>query len=98
MMPLKPELNRLMQWARQAPEPIPGPMPPGFADQVLRRWKQPATEGEFVVWQQAICRAAWAAAALILFELVLLSAQQLRPAPSYDVTPAFQVVSSEFVP
>jgi hypothetical protein len=50
------------------------------------------------LWQQAIWKTAWAAAAVIIAGLALLTVQKLDQKSPYDVSPAYQVVSTELVP
>jgi hypothetical protein len=98
MNDLNPELKKLLRWARQAPEQAPPNLPMGFSSRVVTHWTSMSLRAEFGFWQKAVWGSAFAAAALILIGLALLTVEQLRPASFYDVTPAYQVVSTEFVP
>lgn len=95
---LTPELERLIVWARQAPELRPKAPPAGFAVRVARCWCAPSPNSLIGIWQEAIWGSAWAAAAVIVLGLALLGAQKLKTSSSYDVSPAFQLVSTELVP
>ena len=98
MTPLDPELKRLMCWARQAPEPTAYPLPPGFAATAAARYRATRPVTQFAMWQRAVWGSAWAAAALIVLELVFVTAQQMRTESSYDATPAYQLVTTDLVP
>lgn len=98
MNDLRPDLKRLMRWARQAPEQAPAAAPRGFSARVIANWHGNPVQPDFALWQTVIWRSAWAAAAVIILGLALLTGQQLRPASFYDVAPACQVVSAELVP
>lgn len=95
---LTPELHRLITWAKAAPQPEPPPAPAGFAARVSARWCRRAAPDLFLTWQRAVWASAWAAAAIIGLGLVLLSSQRLGSNSGYDLSPAYQVVSTELVP
>ncbi len=73
-------------------------MPSGFAARTLARWNGAPSVNMFAIWQKAIWGSAWAATAVILLGLVVLTAQRLRPQTPYDFSPAYQVVATDFVP
>lgn len=98
MSELNPELKRLMRCARQAPGPEPGPAPPVFCARVLARLGHDEHSSEPEFWQRAVWGSAWAAAALIVAELALLSIQQVRPSSFYHLPAPYQIVSAEFIP
>jgi hypothetical protein len=98
MNPLDPELKKLMRWARQAPQSTPAPMPFGFSSRVTERWSSIQPASEFVLWQKAIWGSAWAAAAVILLGMTMLTAQKLQTNSPYDFSAAYQVVSMKWVP
>jgi hypothetical protein len=95
---LSPELEKLITWARRAPQVPPAAAPMGFAARVAANWGAPSPLNLFAIWQKAIWGSAWAAAAVIVLGIALLTAQKLEANSTYDVTPAFQVVSTELVP
>ena len=98
---LPPELQRLITWAKAAPaapELEPPPARPGFATRVSARWCQLGESDLLLTWQRAVWASAWAAAAIIGVGLVLLSSQRLGSNSGYDLSPAYQVVSTELVP
>lgn len=95
---LSPELKRIMQWARQAqPHPLTGP-PFGLSQRVVQAWLGAEATDPLTIWQQAVWKSAWPAAAVILIGLALLTAQRLSSRSPYDVSPAYEVVSTELVP
>ena len=95
---LTPELKRIIHWARQAPRP-PEPEPPlGFSRRVVQAWLTEAAQDPLWAWQCAVWRWAWAAAAVILLGLGLLTAQRSDHSSAYDVSPAYEVVSTQLVP
>jgi hypothetical protein len=98
MTPLNPELKRLMRWAQQAPLPPTPAVPLGFSSRAIARSGSISALNSFALWQKAIWCSAWAAAAVILFGTVLLTAQKLRTSSPYDFSPAYQVVALELVP
>jgi hypothetical protein len=93
-----PELKRLFGWARSAPPPLTAQAPLGFSQRVVRLWLQAGPPEVFWLWQKAIVKSAWAAAAIILAGLALLTAQRAGRASAYDFTPAYEVVSTQIVP
>jgi hypothetical protein len=95
---LDPQLKRLMTLARQAPGEPPASVPAGFATRVTARWRVPESFNFLPIWQKAIWGSGWAAAAVIVCGLAMLTAQKLRANSTYDVSPAIQLVSTELVP
>jgi len=95
---LTPELQRLITWAKAAPDAAPPQAPAGFASRVSARWFNAPPADPFMIWQKAIWASAWAAAAIIGLGLVLLNSQRTDTNSAYDVSPAYQVVSTELVP
>jgi len=98
MSRLSPDLQRLITWSRCAPQSPPSAAPLGFAARVASRWCSPSPVNLFGIWQRAIWGSAWAAAAVIVTGLALLAAQKMETNSTYDVSPAFQVVSTDLVP
>jgi hypothetical protein len=98
MTRLNPELKKLINWARQAPAAEETPIPPWFAARVASHWCAAAPNGLFGTWQKAISGSAWAAAVVIVLGLALITVQKLQTNSTYDVSPAYQVVSTELVP
>ena len=98
MSRLSPELRRLIHWARQAPEAKQATIPPWFAARVATQWCAAGPMGPFGAWQRAIWGSAWAAAVVIVLGLAVITAQKLQTNSTYDVSPAYQVVSSELIP
>lgn len=99
MSPLIPEFRRLVAWAKDAPKAAPQrPIPPGFASRVAARWCATSSPNLLMVWQEAIWASAWAAAAIIVLGLVLLNSERLGTTSAYDVSPAYQVVSTDLIP
>ena len=96
MNQLSPELKRLMRWAREAPPQPSRQPPPGFAAGVIFRRDAPLSE--LAVWQNVIWRSAWAATALILLGVAVLTSHKLKPDSPFDTSPAYQVVSMKFIP
>lgn len=93
-----PELRRLIRLARTAqPAPLPA-IPSGLANRIVHAWRQPTTIDMFAVWQLAVWRSAWVALAVIVLGLAVLTVQKLDTDSPYDVSPAIQVVSANFVP
>ena len=99
MNALKPELRRLMRWAGKAP-PSPNtiPMPLGFSRRVVHSWMSKEAPDPFWIWQRVIGTSAWAAVVVILVGLALVTFQKFSTGSPYDVTPAFEVVSTDLVP
>jgi hypothetical protein len=95
---LTPELQRLITWAKAAPEAAPPQAPPGFASRVSARWFNAPLPDLLMIWQKAVWASAWAAAAIIGLGLVLLNSQRSGANSPYDVSPAYQVVSTQLVP
>lgn len=97
MNPLSPELRRLIARAKTAPPwPVP-PVPAGFAARVLAGCDNPGAADLLQTWSRAVWASAWAAVGIIGLGLVLLrSERQMHSA--YDLSPAYQVVSTELVP
>jgi hypothetical protein len=93
-----PELQRLIRWAKAAPAPEPSTARPGFAARVSACWCQMPVPDLLLTWQRAVWASAWAAVAIIGLGLVLLSSQRLETNSGYDLSPAYQVVSTELVP
>src|SRR5579872_5655845 len=98
MNDLHPELKRLMRLARQTPPQAPPAAPLGFSTRVVALWHGTSTRAEFGLLQKFIWGSACAATAAILLGLAFLTARQLRPASFYELTPAYQVVSTQLVP
>ena len=95
---LNPELKRLMRWAKQASPVPPTAMPLGFSQKVNRAWAEGPVGDALGMWQRAIARSAWAGAAIILLALAIFMTQWLTASSSYDFGPAYQVVSTDFIP
>ncbi len=95
---IAPELKRLFGWARSAPPALPAQAPLGFSHRVVRLWLQAGPPEAFWLWQTAVVKSAWAAAAIILAGLALLTAQRAGQKSAYDFTPAYEVVSTQVVP
>jgi hypothetical protein len=95
---LDPELKRLMRLAKPPPEVPPVAAPIGFATRVATRWCSTSAFSLFGIWQKAIWGSALAAAAVIVLGLALITAQRLQTNSTYDVSPAYQVVSTELIP
>jgi hypothetical protein len=95
---LTPELQRLITWAKAAPEAAPPQTPGGFASRISARCFNAPTPDPLVIWQKAVWASAWAAAAVIVVGLVLLSSQRSGANSAYDLSPAYQVVSTQLVP
>jgi hypothetical protein len=87
-----------MKLAKPLPEVPQVLIPMGFATRVATRWCSTSPLNLFGVWQKAIWGSAWAAAAVIVLGLALITAQRLQANSTYDVSPAYQVVSTELVP
>jgi len=100
MNQLDPQLKRLLNWARQAPQVQLAPKPEGFAQQVVARSRLENTVPSSVLalWQNAIRGSAWAAAVIILVALLVLTLEKLRSNSPYDFSPAYQAVITEFIP
>jgi hypothetical protein len=95
---IAPELKRLFRWARSAPPPLAAQAPLGFSHRVVGLWLQAGPPEAFWLWQTAVIKSAWAAAAIILVGLALLTAKQAGQKSAYDFTPAYEVVSTQVVP
>jgi hypothetical protein len=93
-----PELKRLFGWARCAPPSTAERAPLGFGQTVVRHWLRADPADALWVWQTAVVKSAWAAAAIILAGLALLTAQRAGQKSAYDFTPAYEVVSTQVVP
>jgi hypothetical protein len=98
MNDLNQELKRLMRWAKQAPPLPPAAMPLGFSQKVTRAWVESPAGDALGMWQWAISRSAWAGAVLILVALAIFMTQWLTAGSAYDFGPAYQVVSTDFIP
>jgi hypothetical protein len=94
---IPPELKRLMRWAHQAPA-SPTELPYGFSQRVVHLWRTERPFDSLWIWQRAIWKSGWAAALVILFGLAVLALQKGNNRSPYDVSPAFEVVSTELVP
>ncbi|SRR5579871_1885465 len=95
---IDPELKRLFRWAGSAQPAAPPRAPLGFGHRVVQLWLRGEPKGAFWVWQTAVVRSAWAAAAIILAGLALLTAQRAGQKSAYDFTSAYEVVSTQVVP
>lgn len=95
---LSPELQRLITWARQAPVAQQRVISPGFASRVAAHWCAPPPLSLVGIWQKAVWGSAWAATAVIVVGLALITVQKLRTDSTYDLSPAYQVVATELVP
>jgi len=95
---LNPELKRIMRWAQQAQPPPRTGAPFGFSQRVVRAWLSAEATDPLTIWQRAVWKSAWPAAGVILIGLALLTAQRLSSHSPYDVSPAYEVVSTELVP
>jgi len=95
---LKPELQKLVNWARQAPPRFPPTMPEGFDRLVVRDWLAESATDFVALWQTIVWKSAWAAIAVILLGLAMLSAEKRGSPSPYDLSPAYEVVSTQFVP
>jgi hypothetical protein len=73
-------------------------MPRGFSGRTVARWSDVPSINMFAIWQKAIWGSAWAAAAVILSGLVVITAEHLRAQSPYDFSPAVQAVAADFVP
>jgi hypothetical protein len=98
MNQLSPELKKLLSWAKQAPREGPNDAPAGFATRVVAHWNSSPAFSLLGVWQKAIWRSAWAAAAVIILGLALITAQKRQASSGYDLSPAYQLVSTELIP
>ena len=98
MNKMSPELKKLMSWAKQAPSDSPINAPAGFATRVVAQWDSSSGFSLVGIWQKAIWGSAWAAAAVIVLGLALITAQKRQTNSAYDLSPAYQVVSTQFIP
>jgi hypothetical protein len=97
MSRLNPQLKKLVRWAAHAPPTAPRVIPPGFAARVTaRQGDSPASS--VLSWEMNLWDWAWTGAAVVLLTVAVLAFQKLHPASPYDLSPAYQVVSIEFVP
>ena len=98
MNQLNSELKRLLRWSRQAGSIPPAPAPFGFSQQVVRRWGRSPANDSFIMWQRAISGLVWPAAVVVLLGMTILMIQRFATNSSYDLSPAYQLVSMELVP
>lgn len=97
MNELKRQLDRLFQWARQAPDAETSAMPYGFATRVVAQWQAARQELAAAVWERFACRAAFAAGLLLLVGAVSYFAVN-RHEVAYDYTPAYSAIEIASVP
>lgn len=97
MSEMDPELKRLLRWARQAPALPPAQYPWGFADRVVQR-RASWVQDNLGMWQRVVLGSVWPAAAVLLLGLGILALQHYHSNSSYDLSPAYQVVSLDLIP
>ncbi|HZR21687.1 MAG TPA: hypothetical protein VFE51_30675 [Verrucomicrobiae bacterium] len=98
MNQIPPELKRLLHWARQAPAPPADQAPFGFSRRVVNIWLTERPVDPLWIWQRAIWNSGCAAALVILLGLAVLTIQRFGHKSPYDVSPAYELVSTELVP
>ena len=98
MNKMDPELKRLLRCARQAPTLPPEQCPWSFAERVVQRWGAFRVQDHLGMWQRVVLGSVWPAAAVLLLGLGILALQRYQANSSYDLSPAYQVVSVDLIP
>jgi hypothetical protein len=98
MNQLNPELKRLLRWARDSAPVSAEEAPLGFSRKVVRQWCLSPARDSFGMWQRAISKLIWPATAIVVLGLTLLMIERFAQNSSYDLSPAYQVVSMEIIP
>jgi len=98
MNEMDPELKRLLRLSRQAPALPPEQCPWGFADRVVQRWCAFRVQDNLGIWQRVVLGSVWPAAAVLLLGLGILALQYYHANSSYDLSPAYKVVSVDLIP
>jgi hypothetical protein len=99
MNQLNPELKRLLRWARQSPVLPPEEVSQGFSQRVVRQhWSSGPVHDSPGMWQRVILGSVWPATAILLLGLAILMLQKFNNHDSYELLPAYEVVSAELIP